>query len=155
MYEVTFHIGRQFLCDSDGKVLAIVDGRQVREISVTEICNLQNNPAADNFILVDVRREDEISVSTIPNAITRSQFESSLDDYRDHTVIAYCTIGGRSLLYARQLSKRGIDARNFRAGIIGWCVLGLPLVSPQGDATNQVHTHNSLFRVPPAYEQVT
>lgn len=137
------------------KVLAIVDGKQVREISVDEICESQTNQDAGDFILVDVRSEAEISVSTIPNAITRNQFESSLDEYRSRTVVTYCTIGGRSLLYARQLSQRGIDARNFRAGIIGWCVSGLPLVSPQGDSTNQVHTHTSLFRVPPAYEQVT
>lgn len=137
------------------KALALVDGKQVREISVAEICEFQNNPAANAFILVDVRTEAEISVSTIPNAITRKQLESSSIDYRGRIVVTYCTIGGRSLLYARQLSKRGIDARNFRAGIIGWCVSGLPLVTPQGDATNQVHTHTALFRVPPAYEQVT
>lgn len=138
-----------------GKVFALVDGKRVQEISAAEICALQTKPNANKFILVDVRTDAEISVSTIPGAITRDELESSLDDYRDHVVIAYCTIGGRSLIYARQLSKRGIDSRNFKAGIIGWCVSGLPLVSPPGDETNRVHTHTALFRVPPTYEQIT
>ncbi len=138
-----------------GKVFALVDGKRVREISAAEICALQTNPSVNNFILVDVRTEAEISVSTIPGAITRDELEASLDDYRNHIVIAYCTIGGRSLIYARRLSKHGIDSRNFKAGIVGWCVSGLPLASPQGGETNQVHTHTVLFRVPQAYEQVT
>lgn len=138
-----------------GKVFALVDRRAVREVSVDDIRAFQAKASECNFILVDVRSDAEISVSTIPEAITRDELESSLDDYRNHVVIAYCTIGGRSLIYARQLSKQGIDSRNFKAGIIGWCESGLPLVSPRGDKTNRVHTHTAMFRVPPTYEQVT
>lgn len=137
------------------KVFALVDGQRVREISAEEICAFQSHPEAHSFILVDVRTEAEINVSTIPGAIARDELESSWDDYRDRVVIAYCTIGGRSLIYARRLAHRGVDSRNFKAGIIGWCESGLPLESPLGDETNQVHTHTGLFRVPPTYEQVT
>lgn len=138
-----------------GKVFALVDGKEAQEVSADDICALLANPSESNFILVDVRSEAEISVSIIPDAITRDELESSLDDYRNRVVIPYCTIGGRSLIYARQLSRQGIDSRNFKAGIIGWCEAGLPLATPQGDETNRVHTHTTLFRVPPTYEQVT
>lgn len=136
------------------KAFAILDGQKVAEISTEQIRKLQSNPD-DKFVLVDVRSADETCVSVIPKAITQGEFEASFDIYRDHVVIAYCTIGGRSLAYARQLLKRGVDSRNFKAGIIGWCESGLPLESPQGNDTKRVHTYSAMFHVPAEYEQVT
>lgn len=137
------------------RVFAFVDGKKVPEVSTEQIRELQSNPDANKVVLVDVRSKVEISVSTIPDAVARGEFESSFENYRDHVVITYCTIGGRSLLYARQLSKRGVDSRNFKAGIIGWCEAGLPLESPQGEDTKRVHTYSSMYHVPSEYEQIT
>lgn len=137
------------------KVFAFMDGKTVAEVSAEQIRELQSNPGARKVVLVDVRSEEEISVSKIPDAMTRDEFESSFENYRDHVVIAYCTIGGRSLLYARQLSKRGVDSRNFKSGIIGWCEARLQLQSPEGSETRRVHTYSSMYHVPSEFEQIT
>lgn len=137
------------------KAIAFWDGKTVGEVSTEQIREFQSNPGANKVVLVDVRSEEEISVSKIPDAVTRNEFESSFENYRDHVIIAYCTIGGRSLLYARQLSKRGVDSRNFKAGIIGWCVARLPLESPEGNDTRCVHTYSSMYHVPSEYEKIT
>ena len=137
------------------KVFAFMDGKTVAEISAEQIRELQSNPGARKVVLVDIRSEEEISVSKIADALTRDEFESSIENYRDHVVIAYCTIGGRSLLYARQLSKRGVDSRNFKAGILGWCEARLPLQSPEGNETSRVHTYFSMYHVPSEFEQIT
>lgn len=137
------------------KAFQFRDGKTVAEVSTEQIRDLQSNPGADKVVLVDVRSEEEISVSKIPDAVTRDEFESSFEKYRDYVVVAYCTIGGRSLLYARQLSKRGVDSRNLRAGIISWCKARLPLESPEGNDTRRVHTYSSMYHVPSEYEQIT
>ncbi len=106
------------------------------------------------FVLVDVRTPAESSVSVIPGAITKSEYEKNLDRYRDRTVIAYCTSGYRSGQYAEKLASQGIKVKNFKGSILGWCRAELPLVTPQGEPTNQVNTYSSKNRVPSKYKAV-
>lgn len=134
-------------------MLRVCRRQQVDEISTEGIRDLLDKAAGDEFLLVDVRSEAETAVSMIPGSITRADFESSQDDYRGRTVVAYCTIGGRSLLFAQRLVSRGFTCLNYRDGILGWCETGQPLVRPTGEDTKEVHTHNRFFRVPDSYEQ--
>ena len=107
-----------------------------------------------SFVLVDVRSDEELAVSIIPGAITKAQYEKNKDRYHGRTVITYCTIGGRSGAYAKQLIKDGTKAMNFKGSILGWCQANQPLVTLDGQATNRVHIYSSRYKVPAQYKPV-
>ena len=104
-------------------------------------------------VLVDVRSPDEIAVSKIPGAITRAEFEMRREQLTNHTVIAYCTVGGRSFMFASRYSQTGLKVYNYRGSILAWCGSGRPLVAPDGSATSRVHTYTRLLRAPEGYQQ--
>lgn len=108
-----------------------------------------------NFVVVDVRSEAEVNVSIIPGAITKAQFEKTRDQYLESTVIPYCTVGGRSGAYAKQLAKEGVTVKNYKGSILKWVDAGMPLVTLEGKSTNRVHTYSDRYRIPAKYEQVT
>lgn len=70
-------------------------------------------------VLIDVRSRSEQAVSKIPGAVTLQEYESGDGSYLNQSVVVYCTMGGRSYLYARKLVTAGIDAKNYRDGILG------------------------------------
>ena len=113
-----------------------------------------NAPKA-NFVVVDVRSNAEISVSVIPGAITRAQYEKNRRQYQGRLVIPYCTVGGRSGAYAKQLAKAGAKVKNYQGSILKWVDAGLPLVTLDGKPTNRVHTYSDRYRIPANYVQVT
>jgi rhodanese-related sulfurtransferase len=108
----------------------------------------------ESFVLVDVRSDEEVGVSMIPGAITRDQFAHRRDELAGKLVIAYCTVGGRSLLFAQQCAKDGFEVLNYRGSILEWCAAGRPLVTPDGSPTRRVHTHSRVFDVPRGYQRV-
>ena len=111
-------------------------------------------PQAD-FVLVDVRSDAETRVSVIPGAITKAQYEKNRQKYQDRTIIPYCTVGGRSAVYAKKLQAKGVQVKNFKDSILGWVRAGLPVVQLDGESTNRVHTYSDRYRIPAKYEQVT
>lgn len=140
---------------------------RIGEISVEELIKLQTEQVdvraeADQadlrltpeFVVLDVRSDAESSISMIPGAITKAEFERNRSKYDQRTVIPYCTVGGRSYLYARKLAMQGIDTVNFKAGIVGWCNAGLPLVSVDGQPTNRVRIADPAFKVPRDYQVI-
>lgn len=106
-------------------------------------------------LLVDVRSAAEQAVSRIPGAITQQAYEAAAGSHSGKQVVVYCTIGGRSYLYARQLVAAGVDAKNYREGILGWCRAELPLVDSDDHATIAVHPYWRVFRVPDRYDVKT
>ncbi|WP_164104381.1 hypothetical protein [Candidatus Laterigemmans baculatus] len=46
----------------------------------------------------------------------------------------------------------GIEASNYREGILGWCRAGLPLETDDHQPTNAVHPYWRVFTVPEHYE---
>jgi rhodanese-related sulfurtransferase len=129
-------------------------GPEIKEISTKDLVQMLNKrtqqehavkenrsaSAKEEFIVVDVRDPQEYRVSMIPGAITRAQYD--------------CTVGGRSLQYSKQLASKGVKVLNFKESIIGWCNSKLPLVTPDGKATNQVHTYSARNKVPADYTPV-
>ncbi len=113
-----------------------------------------SEPSRPDFVVVDVRSDAEINVSVIPGAITKAQFEKNKQLYEGRTVIPYCTVGGRSGAYAKQLAGSGMKVKNYQGSILKWIDAGLPLVTLDGKPTHRVHTHSSRYRVPEKYEQV-
>jgi rhodanese-related sulfurtransferase len=107
-----------------------------------------------HFLLVDVRDANELSVSMIPGAITRSEYEKNQARYTAYRIVPYCTVGYRSGRYTQALRERGVDAFNFEGSIMAWVEAGQPLVTPGGKDTRRVHTWSRQIKAPPGYEQV-
>ena len=114
----------------------------------------QQVPPAD-FVVVDVRTEKEVNVSVIPGAITQAEYERDASKHRGKLVIPYCTVGGRSGAYAKELASKGVKVKNYQGSILKWIDAGLPLVTLDGQRTNRVHTYSDRYRIPEKYEQVT
>ncbi|WP_182865289.1 rhodanese-like domain-containing protein [Rhodopirellula sp. JC639] len=114
----------------------------------------KETPAPD-FVVVDVRSDAEVNVSIIPGAITKKQFETDRGQYQGRTVIPYCTVGGRSGAYAKQLAAKGVKVKNYKGSILKWVDAELPLVTLDGKPTNRVHTYSDRYKIPSKYEQVT
>ncbi|MFG0266692.1 MAG: rhodanese-like domain-containing protein [Rhodopirellula sp. JB055] len=126
---------------------------QVKEISTEELARRlkQNDPS---IILVDVRSSTERKVSHIPGSISVDEFRSRENEFENRCVIASCTVGGRSWIFAQRCLRNGMQARNHRPGILGWCESGHELVANDGSPTKRVHTHNRFLRAPDGYESV-
>lgn len=146
-----------WLCDAGfGAIEAVrrLLGRpKVKTIATSDLQAAMSS--GDSPVLVDVRSDSERAVSRIPGAITQREYEAVAEELAGRQVVAYCTVGGRSYLFARKLVAGGVDAVNYRDSILGWCRAGLPLESPDGKATNEVHPYWRIFRVPDAYEVKT
>ena len=124
-------------------------------VTAKQIVALQNNELANGrYLVLDVRSVTESDVSVLPGAIAIAEFERTVDQHQSKTIITYCTIGVRSGWYANRLKTHGWNAYNYKGSIIDWCKNGLPLVTPQGEATNRVHTYNRMYSVPAQYEAV-
>ncbi|QEG00706.1 hypothetical protein Mal15_47780 [Stieleria maiorica] len=144
-------------------------GPEIETISTDQLQSLldkQQRAAADakaagqeaptpDFVVVDVRSDAEVNVSIIPGAITKKQFEADRQQYQGRTVIPYCTVGGRSGAYAKQLAAKGVKVKNYKGSILKWVDAELPLVTLDGKPTNRVHTYSDRYKIPSKYEQVT
>ena len=127
---------------------------QQRKIVQEAQQNGQPNPPAE-VILVDVRSDKEIAVSVIPGAISKADFEKNSANHRNKLVIPYCTVGGRSEKYAKQLAQDGWKVKNYKGSILEWIGAEQPLVTLKGEPTNRVHTYSNSYQVPAKYQQVT
>ena len=130
----------------------LLQNQQLAETKAKE--SGEETPQA-KFVVVDVRSKAEVSVSLIPGAITKAQYEKNRQRYQGRLVIPYCTVGGRSGAYARQLAKEGVKVANYEGSILKWVDAGLPVVTLDGRPTNRVHTYSDRYRIPAKYEQVT
>lgn len=139
------------------KEIAAKDLYQILAKSTQQVSQAKERgvaPEKQNIVVVDVREPKEYQVSMIPGAITKAQYEKNAHSYAGATVIPYCTVGGRSAQYAKQLASNGVNVLNFKESIIGWCNAKLPLVTADGRSTNQVHTYSSRNKVPSEYKAV-
>ena len=118
----------------------------VPELSPEEAAGMQ---AAGEVVFVDVREFEEFAVSHLPGAIHVDAFEKGTEQYRDAKVIAYCTIGYRSGLYAAKLRKKGIDAYNLSGSILSWVHAGRPIVDKDGE-TKRLHVYGRKWNLGPA-----
>ena len=109
---------------------------QVEAITAEQLQQLQQH--GKKLVLVDVRSPEEIAVSHIPGAITPAKFEKNLTKYQDAMIIAYCTIGYRSGLYAQKLQQQGVKVFNFAGSLLAWSHAGGELINGEGK-TNKVH----------------
>lgn len=123
----------------------------VENLPVEEVLARQKE---GNLVLVDVREPEEREVSMIPGAISVDEFERDQAKYTDFTVVAYCTIGYRSGIYAQELSQRNFRSANIKGGILAWVHAGQKVSNKDGE-TRRVHTYGSKWNLlPEGYEAV-
>lgn len=128
--------------------------RRFPDISDVSAEELQRMRADGDVVVVDVRTPEEQEASMIPGAITVEQFEANQQDYEGKTIVSYCTMGGRSGMYTRELQTRGWRALNLKGAILAWTHAGGELENAQGP-TRKVHTHGRKFSLAAeGYEQV-
>lgn len=125
-----------------------------RELAAKKAQVEGKKPEESNFVVVDVRSDDEINVSMIPGAITKAQFEKDKDKYKGKLVIPYCLVGGRSANFANELVKSGALVKNYKGSIVDWVNNELPLVTVKGEPTNKVFINPERFKVPAKYDAV-
>ena len=126
----------------------MVDGlisKSVPLISVEELSlALKDNP---DLILLDAREKSEYKVSHLENAnyvgFDLFKKKSVAELPKDKKVVVYCTVGYRSEVIAAKLQKLGFtDVHNLYGGICDWVNKEQPIVDPEGNATQKVHTYD-------------
>ncbi len=111
----------------------------VPSISATE---LQRRLAqGDPLLLVDARAPAERQVSTLPGAVPSEAIEADPAAYVGRSLVAYCTIGYRSGLWAAKMRGQGLDVTNLEGSVLSWTHAGGELVGADGQPTRQVHVY--------------
>ena len=107
-----------------------------------------------DILLVDVREKKEIDVSVIPGSMTQAQFEKNKDQYRNKTIVPYCTIGLRSTLYTNKLINEGFKAKNLKGGVLSFAHAGRKFIK-DGKETTRVHVYSEAWNlVPKPYQGI-
>lgn len=114
---------------------------RARLISVAELQAKMKK--GERVVLLDVREPKEMQVSALPGA--RLAVPGQIDTLplaeipADATVVAYCTVGGRSGQAAVQLEKRlGRPVYNLDGGIVEWFNRGGTVVDPAGQPVDRI-----------------
>jgi len=100
-------------------------------------------------VLVDIRKPAEMKVSMLPDAIPETDFENQPERYGGLTVVAYCTIGYRSGLFAAEWKKKGIDVLNLKGGVLAWTLEGGKVYTPDGREANRIHVYGKKWDLAP------
>lgn len=101
-------------------------------------------------VFVDVRDAREQAVSMLPGAVTDAQFLAQPELHHNAIVVAYCTIGYRSGVLARDMASKGVSVLNLYGGILNWAHAAGPLVDAQGHPVSRVHVYGSTWDLAPA-----
>ena len=78
-----------------------------------------DTPEDKDYLLLDVRRQDEFEVGSAPNAtlIPIDELRDKLEELpKDVPIYAYCDAGVRSYIATRLLQQKGFKARNISGG---------------------------------------
>jgi len=127
------------------------DFPDVQDIGPAEAMRLLKEGKA---LFIDVREEKEQQVSMLPGAVTEKQFLENPGQYRDRTLIAYCTISYRSGKLAERLKARGITLFNLRGGLLAWVHSGGKVYDQNGE-TKRIHVYGKKWNLGPKdYEAV-
>ncbi len=107
------------------------------------------------WVIVDARAEEEMVVSTIPDAISMDELCANLESYRQTSMLIYCTIGCRSGDAAESLMADGFQTHNLWGGVIAWALHGNPFITTDGEDTYQVHVFDEKWNVIPLPYETT
>jgi sodium/bile acid cotransporter 7 len=123
----------------------------VPDLTAEELIAMRERP---DIVLVDRREREEQEVSMLPGAVTSEEFERKFEEYKDKTIVVYCTIGSRSGHYAKRLIRDGMRAYNLKGSILAWTHAGQKLIT-EGKETRRVHVYGRRWNLAPkGYEAV-
>ena len=154
-----FVMGDRDMSDAEKKIVVYrmyagykKDFPTVKDISPQQAMELLKQ---DKVVFIDTRKPAEIDVSMLPAAVSEKDFLSHPDQYKDKTIVGYCTISYRSGLFARETAKQGIDVVNLQGGILAWTLEGGKVYDASGDEVKQIHVYGDKWDYAPAgYESV-
>ncbi len=122
---------------------------EIPEVSVADVKSDQD--AGGDFVLLDVRDEDEYRAGYIPEAVhvTRGMLEFSVENYipdREQKVVVYCAAGLRSLLAAKALREMGYtDTVSMAGGYRDWMAAGYPTAQDKPMSNEQLDRYSRHF----------
>ncbi len=126
------------------------DFPEVKDISPSQAMELMNQGRA---VFVDIRKSAEMAVSTLPDAVSEQDFLNHADQYKDKTIVGYCTISYRSGVFARKMAEKGITVVNLRGGILAWILEGGKVYDESGKYVKRVHVYGDKWDyAPTGYE---
>lgn len=99
----------------------------VPEISPTELKSRLDK--GDALVIIDVREPHEVQIAALPPTpnslhIPIGEFTNraaELDVHKEHEIVVYCKVGGRSEMAANFLRAHGFKSvYNLKGGILAW-----------------------------------
>jgi len=128
------------------------DFPDVRDISPQQAMGLLQQ---NQVTFVDTRKPAEMAVSMLPGAVTEQDFLSRSEDYRDRSVVSYCTISYRSGKFAAKMAEKGITVINLRGGILAWTLEGGKVYDQGAREVKRIHVYGDTWDyAPDGYETV-
>jgi molybdopterin/thiamine biosynthesis adenylyltransferase/rhodanese-related sulfurtransferase len=126
--------------------------RDIPEVTVEEV--EARRKRGDDFLLLDVRENDEVRTGyvdgavKIPRGFLEFQVASKLPD-TDKEVVVYCAGGARSLLAAKVLRSMGYErVASMAGGITRWKDAGYPVVRDRQLSAEQLERYSRHFMLP-------
>jgi rhodanese-related sulfurtransferase len=103
---------------------------------------------------VDVREPEEIRISTLPGAIDTETYLQNKRQYGNKTLVAFCTIGYRSGIFAQEMARQGVAVKNLKGGILAWVLEGGQIFNENG-ASKRLHVYGPKWDLAPGdYETI-
>ena len=130
---------------------------EIPEVTVADVKAEQERDS--DFVLLDVRDEDEYRAGYIPDAVhvTRGMLEFSVENYipdRNQKVVVYCAAGLRSLLAAKSLREMGYtDTVSLAGGYRDWTAAGFPTAQDKPMTHEQLDRYSRHFMLTEVGEQ--
>lgn len=107
-------------------------------------------------VLVDVRNSNERLISILPNAISKDDFLAKFNEFKEQRIIAYDTIGQRSIPWVNELKQQGLKAFSLRGGVLAWAHHGGDFVDITNQKTKRVHVFSEAWdMLPNGFEAIT
>ncbi|MCJ7773160.1 MAG: rhodanese-like domain-containing protein [Desulfobacterales bacterium] len=162
LFLVMFIPGRNIFCAdlSDNRKKEIVDQLyngyakdlpEVGDIKPDEVIRLLKK---NRVVLIDVRTPAEMGISILPGAVIKDDYLKEPNKYKKVTVVAYCTIGYRSGIFAKKMAAKGLDVKNMAGGLLGWVFEG-GRVYHEKKEVKRIHVYGPKWDYPPSgYESV-
>ncbi len=123
--------------------------KEIPEVTVEEVKKKKDKQ--EDFVLLDVRDDDEYREGYIPDAlhVTRGMLEFSIENYvpdRDKKIIIHCAAGLRSLLAAKSLREMGYtDTASMAGGYRAWTAAGFPTAKDKPMTAEQMERYSRHF----------
>ncbi len=119
----------------------------VKQLQTEELHSWLSNPNSKPIFLIDARTAEEYRISHISRAENIPYNMKPLTDFKDIKqdipIVVYCSVGYRSSILARKLTKLGfVEVYNLEGSIFKWANEGRALVQEQ-TKVYRVHPYNT------------